>query len=399
MSASVLVIILAITAIMLFAVIYVPVLAYYAYKTKQYEHHTVMHKRNVRLTILLSILSICWILSFIFSIFVYTFIDTDIAISISNFLIITIYIAFTYTLTWRLWLIFFKIIYNISISQISWEKLISNEAGSKNWYIKEQTMSKWGNPLWVQKFMVYVIFINVLLYAIFHFITFIPIINFIIRLIIIFIPWIVILIIHNKIPQFYDEIGIEKEIKYMLIGYFIMGVFFICLFIAVSISIKNNNHIIFHILYFLSYHLLAFSAFLTSMTMTYYPLKKYLILNNNYFRIQYSSTTSSLSLDSPRMLSDKHNPLLLKLESICLTMFGMDLLMKFLEKEYSRENLLFIIEVTLLQKSIYEHIKNNGRFYIKQNIDLNKIGNCIFMLPSTCPQSAIINDDYDTIID
>eukprot|EP01084_Bolivina_argentea_P142686 250641_1 len=399
MSADVILIALTAISIVVFLAIYVPFLAYYAFKTKKYEHHTVMHKRNTRLTIFLSILSIFWIISFVFSICVYTFNDTNIGISISNFLIIAIYISFTYTLIWRLWFIYFSLIYNLSISQISWQQLISNKAGSNNWYIKEKTMSKWGNPQWVQKFMLYLIITNVLLYAAFHFINFISIINFIIRLFIIFTPWIFIFLLYNKIPTFHDDIGIEKEIKYMLIGYFIMGVFFICLFIAVSISIKNNNHIIFHILYFLSYHLLAFSAFLTSMTMTYYPLKKYLILNNNYFRIQYSSTTSSLSLDSPRMLSDKHNPLLLKLESICLTMFGMDLLMKFLEKEYSRENLLFIIEVTLLQKSIYEHIKNNGRFYIKQNIDLNKIGNCIFMLPSTCPQSAIINDDYDTIID
>eukprot|EP01084_Bolivina_argentea_P028151 52334_1 len=133
------------------------------------------------------------------------------------------------------------------------------------------------------------------------------------------------------------------------------------------------------------------------MAMTYYPLKKYLILkyDNQYSKRIYKGIASN----SPRMLPNKSSQLVLKLEDICLTMFGLDLLMKFLEKEYSRENLLFIIEITLLQRSIYQHIEHNKRLYIAHNIDLNKMANCIFILPSICPKSTIVDEGYDNIIE
>ena len=73
--------------------------------------------------------------------------------------------------------------------------------------------------------------------------------------------------------------------------------------------------------------------------------------------------------------------------------------MKFLEKEYSRENLLFIIEVTLLQKSILEHLEHNQRQYAKQNINLSAIASNIFILPSTCPKSTLVEADYENIIE
>ena len=40
-------IVLAILAIVVFVLIYVPCLSFYAYKIKQYEHHIVMAKRHV----------------------------------------------------------------------------------------------------------------------------------------------------------------------------------------------------------------------------------------------------------------------------------------------------------------------------------------------------------------
>lgn len=112
----------------------------------------------------------------------------------------------------------------------------------------------------------------------------------------------------------------------------------------------------------------------------------------------YTGSAVSDVSDS-KALNNNNNRIVLRLEDICLTMFGLDLLMKFLEKEYSRENMLFIIEVTLLQKSILQHIEHNKRQYAKQNIDLSAIASSIFILPSTCPKSTIVENDYEEIIE
>ena len=298
----------------------------YTFKTSNIHNFII----QPRLTLLLSLLSICWILSFVFAIFVFTFFETEIAVSISNFLIIVIYISFTYTLIWRSWFIYFDIIYNASISHLSWQQLIHCEACANNWYIQEKTMTRWGNPEWVQKVMISLIVCNIFLYALFHFITFSAIINFIIRLFIIFAPWTLILRIYNRIPTFHDDIGIANEIKFVMFGYFMMGVFFIGLFIAVSVLTRFHNvdHV-FAILFHLSYHLVALSAFCTSMIMTWWPLKTYMIYDddemNNYMGGRLvPNAAARVSLGQSNV----------GIQEICLTMLGMDLLMKFLEGEF-----------------------------------------------------------------
>lgn len=221
---------------------------------------------------------------------------------ISNFLIISIYISFTYTLIWRLWFIYFNIIKNISLSQIAWQQYIHNEAGRNNWYISEDTKKKWGNPSWVQKFMLILIFSNVILLAIS--LMFSNLIFFVFRVIIIIIPWIGIIWIYNRIPTYHDDIGIAKEIKYIMFGYFMMGICFICLVVAISIvtsssSSQNDNDILFDILYNLSCHAVAFSAFGTAMIMTYWPLKKFVVLSGDNSG-QMRGLYAGIGNDSPR---------------------------------------------------------------------------------------------------
>merc|ERR1719461_1386141 len=115
-------------------------------------------------------------------------------------------------------------------------------------------------------------------------------------------------------------------------------------------------------------------------------------------RIEPMMQSKSTSVDSTAQSPSETNvdAATVSIQEVCLTMFGMDLLMKFLEGEYSRENLLFIIEVTLLQRSIHEHINNNQRQYAKQNIDLSEV--YFFRLPSTCPKSTLVEAEYEAEI-
>jgi len=221
----------------------------------------------------------------------------------------------------------------------------------------------------------------------------------------IFVPWILILKIYNKIPAFRDDIGIAKEIKWVMIGYFLMGVFFIGLFTAVSVllSLSGNTDVVFAILCHFAYHLVALSAFCTSMMMTWWPLQQYMVHEDTMEhykggRIEPTAMmqTKSNSVDTTAPSTTEVDAATVSIQEVCLTMFGMDLLMKFLEGEYSRENLLFIIEVTLLQRSIHEHIGNNQRQYAKQNIDLSEV--YFFRLPSTCPKSTLVEAEYEAEI-
>ena len=257
---------------------------------------------------------------------------------------VSIYISFTYTLTWRLWFIYFNIIYNISISHLSWQQLIHHEAGERNWYIQEKTMSKWGNPQWVQKFMVLLIFSTAIIYGIFHFVS-LAVYGLVIRLIIICVPWIGVLWIYNRIPTFHDDIGIAQEIKYVMIGYFCMSVFFIGLIIVFS---ADDTDLLRVIMYHLTYHLLALSAFITSMMMTWWPLKKFVALSQ-IMRGPYHGVGN----DSPRKISgDKSSfssinvsirKIHLKLEDICMTMFGMFLFCFFVFLFFAYKHIIFTL--------------------------------------------------------
>lgn len=224
---------------------------------------------------------------------------------------------------WRLWFIYFNIIYNVSISHLSWQQLIHNEAGEKNWYIQEKTVSKWGNPQWVQKFILTLIFSTVIIYGIVYFLG-LGTIGFIINLIINFLPWVGIIWIYNRIPSFHDDIGIAQEIKYVMRGYWIIGVFFICLIVIVA-SVQNTD-IVLVILYNLAYHLLAFSAFSTAMIMTWWPLHKFVSVSddlNGHYRGIGNDSPRKASTSEKLSFSGKDTRIHLKLEDICLSMFGM----------------------------------------------------------------------------
>jgi len=387
--------VLAIVAIIVFAVIYAPIIAFYAHKIKLYEHHTVMMKRHARLTVVLSILSIAWILSFIIGISISTFAPHLQALS--NFFIIAIYTSFTYTLIWRLWSVYFNIIYSISLSQLSWQQLIHTEAGANNWYISEKTMSKWGNPEWVKKVMILAILVNMAVVALFTFIN-LGTLSVIIRFIIILVPWVGITWIYNRIPSFHDDIGIAEEIRYIMRVYVVQGIFFVLLIVVISLVNPQDSDVLIDILTHLTYHLVAFSAFAVSMIMTWWPLKKFVYIDGAA-PVPNRVRDSSTSVRPPEMAGFKEPRFSLKLQDICLSMFGLDLLMKFLEKEYSRENLLFIVEVTLLQKSIRSHVESYSRLYAKQAIDVNEMSNSMFVLPSTCPESTIVEVENQEMIE
>merc|ERR1712172_474731 len=106
--------------------------------------------------------------------------------------------------------------------------------------------------------------------------------------------------------------------------------------------------------------------------MTWYPIKQFIVDSNTQSNTNYKVMPKAISVsvsENDRAPSDGNvDPSAVSIQEICLAMFSMDLLMKFLEREYSRENLLFIVEVTLLQRAMYEHIEHNQRQYAQQNI-------------------------------
>ncbi len=71
-----------------------------------------------------------------------------------------------------------------------------------------------------------------------------------------------------------------------------------------------------------------------------------------------------------------------------------------LKRQYSQEHLLFIIEISLYQRAIYEHIHLN-KFqpqYKAQNIDTHALKQMFLKLPSACPKSSIVEEDYENVI-
>eukprot|EP01084_Bolivina_argentea_P190742 327686_1 len=379
---------LAIISIFIFVGVYCPIIAYNIRKTKQYEDRSIIKKRNSKLTIALSSISICWILSFVLTILIYCFNDTgnNTIGSLAAFLVIAIYLCFTYILIWRLWLQYYSILHAVSLLKNSWQKIIHPEAAvTKNWYI--QTQQSWGNQNYLKKRMLLFMISHIFLYALVYFININIILNFIVRLILIVAPWIWIYAIYKRIPKFHDEIGISEEIKYVMIGYSLMGILFILLFIILAVytsSKKNEESSVMDALFGIAMHLIAAITFLTTMCITWYPLKKYV------YTVEPTNDDSG------------HLQLLhIQLEEIMCSMDAIDLLMKWVQKEYSQENLLFVIEITLFQSEIVKFIQfNHGQPQLKKyDINLHELNQKLMQIPTTCPQSSIVEEEYEDVID
>ena len=127
--------------------------------------------------------------------------------NIASFFIIAIFLCFTHTLIWRLWLTYFELMRSVSLLKMSWHQSIApKEDDSENWYLSKQAKATWGNPLHLKKVVLSAMFCHVFIYAIVFFIF--GSMTLILRLLLIFVPWIGIYILYRRIPVIHDEIGI-----------------------------------------------------------------------------------------------------------------------------------------------------------------------------------------------
>eukprot|EP01084_Bolivina_argentea_P126250 223562_1 len=388
--------------VILFVGIYCPVIAFYAYKMHTNGKQIVMSKREPRLTISLSLLSILLILFLTVTMTVYFFDNkyNDILNNICNLFVITIYVCYIWIVLWRLWCIYFEIIHSISVLKVSWQQFIQTNAGENNWYLNGATET-WANPSYLKRIMLLIIITHIILYATIWVTIYliqtntninnlqivfkvIDNLQIVLRIILIVAPWICIFKIYRKIPAFHDDIGISEEIKHVIICYSLIGIFFIALIIVISLHLiygTLGHNFMIDILFLMTMHLIVAIIFITAMRMTWYPLKQYII-----------NTTDYVPFDTDASLHLQH---------ILCSMFATDLLMDGLKRQYSQENLLFIIEISLYQRAVFEHL-NFNKFqphYVSQNIDLNALYERLQTLPTTCPKSSIVEGNYDDIIE
>ena len=269
----------------------------------------------------------------------------------------------------RVYILYYDHCYSHEIQKKEWSSLMTNESDTYNWF--ELNKIKYGNTNYLYKLFFIVWIIISLIYDTLYLVPFHVDMNIFNNLRLHWFYTVIITVIFigivgylwRKYPSEYDLYGIRKELKQLIIVWFIGLLLILCIIIVV-IGINITSDIIF----------IIDAVILIVYLLTLFNSVIYVILLRNQQNSIHNNKKYTDLLD-----------LNLSWYDICNNIHGYQTFMLFLLKEFSFENLLFLTEYYQFRTAI---IKYFGKDYMDENITFNTD----FKVPNEIPQSILVQN-------